>query len=307
MLFWIRIDSPCSNGDPVQRNNYFVNRSQAVIKPITTGEQPRGLSVLKQVKAILLDVYGTMLVSRAGESGFSVGHGYGKSIQHLLGKFEIPDSPEKVTRLVQAAITKKHDDLRAQGIDFPEVDILEIWQGILGWDDRLRLKTFAWEYESTINPVYPMPGLRALLGSCRERGLTMGIISNAQFYTRDLLEAMLAKPLDAWGFDLQLIFYSYQYQTAKPSVRLFNMAADRLLELGIQPESSLYVGNDMRNDVLPAKSAGFQAALFAGDQRSLRWRKDDPNCRDLVPDVVVTDLRQLIPGRAGLEGCRFGG
>ena len=196
---------------------------------------------------------------------------------------------------MQATIAREHDRLKTQEIEYPEVDILDIWQRILGWDDLPRLQTFAQKYESIINPVYPMPGLRELLRSCRDQGLSTGIISNAQFYTQRLLEDILAQSLDAWGFDSQLIFYSYQYQRAKPSVVLFEMAAERLWDRGIQPEVSLYVGNDMRNDVLPSQKVGFKTALFAGDKRSLRWRKQEPECRDLVPDMVVTDLRQLIP------------
>jgi putative hydrolase of the HAD superfamily len=52
----------------------------------------------------------------------------------------------------------------------------------------------------------------------------------------------------------------------------------------------------MRNDIRPAKAAGFQTALFAGDRRSLRKRPDDACCRHLLPDMIVTDLRQLIVG-----------
>jgi putative hydrolase of the HAD superfamily len=50
----------------------------------------------------------------------------------------------------------------------------------------------------------------------------------------------------------------------------------------------------MLNDIFPAKITGFQTALFAGDKRSLRRRTDDPRCRNLKPDLVVTDLGQLI-------------
>ena len=62
---------------------------------------------------------------------------------------------------------------------------------------------------------------------------------------------------------------------------------------GIQPVSVLYLGNDMLNDIYPARTVGFQTALFAGDRRSLRLRKDDPRCAALSPDLVVTDLGQL--------------
>ena len=56
----------------------------------------------------------------------------------------------------------------------------------------------------------------------------------------------------------------------------------------------------MLNDIFPAQKVGFKTALFAGDQRSLRLRADDPRCRELTPDLVVTDLGQLI----GLIGAK---
>jgi len=283
-------------------DNYLTSDKMAPMRPIATDEQPRGLSLLNAVKALLFDVYGTLIISRAGERSVFADHGQTESIHHLLQGFSITDSSQKVARLLRSTISREHGRLKAQGIAYPEVDILEIWQAILGWDDLPRLQTFARKYECIINPVYPMPGVRDLLRSCRDRGLCIGIISNAQFYTQGLLEEILASSLAAWGFDSQLIFYSYQYQTAKPSVRLFEMAAERLLDRGIQPAESLYVGNDMRNDVLPSQKVGFKTALFAGDKRSLRWRKQDPDCRGLVPDMVVTDLRQLVLDKEGFEG-----
>jgi len=75
---------------------------------------------------------------------------------------------------------------------------------------------------------------------------------------------------------------------------MFNRAKAVLFDMGIPAASVLYVGNDMRNDILPAKAVGFKTALFAGDRRSLRPRKSDDCCRDLSPDLIVTDLQQLI-------------
>jgi putative hydrolase of the HAD superfamily len=64
--------------------------------------------------------------------------------------------------------------------------------------------------------------------------------------------------------------------------------------MGISRTSVLYVGNDMRNDILPATKTGFQTALFAGDRRSLRLREDDPQCKNVVPNLVITDLIQIL-------------
>ena len=49
----------------------------------------------------------------------------------------------------------------------------------------------------------------------------------------------------------------------------------------------------MLKDVWTAAQAGCRTALFAGDERSLRLRKDDPRTQGLRPDVVLTELVQL--------------
>jgi putative hydrolase of the HAD superfamily len=97
------------------------------------------------------------------------------------------------------------------------------------------------------------------------------------------------------GFDKDLLIYSYRFEMAKPSTVLFEMAAEKLKERQIAPLSVLYLGNDMLNDIYPAKLVGFQTALFAGDRRSLRLRDDQACCKNLKADLVVTDLGQLIP------------
>ena len=121
----------------------------------------------------------------------------------------------------------------------------------------------------------------------------MGIISNAQFYTPELLPAFLGTQSEAWGLDPALEFYSYQHGLAKPGQALFRLAAEELMRRGIEPRGAVYVGNDMLNDVLPARQVGFRTALFAGDARSLRRRGDDPRLEGIRPDLVLTKLADL--------------
>ena len=64
--------------------------------------------------------------------------------------------------------------------------------------------------------------------------------------------------------------------------------------MGIPVNAALYLGNDMLNDIYPAQKVGFKTALFAGDARSLRLREDDPGCKNLSPDIIITDLIQLL-------------
>ena len=124
--------------------------------------------------------------------------------------------------------------------------------------------------------------------------MLLGIISNAQFYTPFLFDLFLGVNPARLGFDPDLIFFSYQYGYAKPSRFLYDMAAERLYQHGIYADAVLYVGNDMLNDILPAKSVGFKTALFAGDARSLRLRNDDQICSHISADLVITDLIQLL-------------
>ena len=265
------------------------------LSPIPTGETPTGLSKIRRVKAMLFDVYGTLLISRSGDTGLHAeSHNRKRMLVGVLERYGIDRTPEDLMDSLSRTIENDHDSLRQEGIDYPEVDIVRVWQRILGLGDTVRVKAFALEFEMIVNPVYPMPGLEDLLSACRGQDLLLGIISNAQFYTPLLLERLLGSSLDECGFDLQLTFFSYRFRIAKPSSFMFERAAEIFSHRGVPPDAVLYVGNDMRNDILPAKTIGFQTALFAGDQRSLQRRTDDARCRHLVPDVIITDLRQLV-------------
>ncbi|OGS37053.1 MAG: hypothetical protein A2293_01285 [Elusimicrobia bacterium RIFOXYB2_FULL_49_7] len=183
-----------------------------------------------------------------------------------------------------------HCFLRSQGTDFPEVDIQVIWKALFPEWPNERILSFALEYELAVNPVWPMPGATDLLALCRQAGLVMGIISNAQFYTPLLLRVFFNEELVSLGFHPSVTLFSYQEAHAKPSAVLFQKASNTLQAMGIAPSDTLYLGNDMRKDVIPAAAVGFRTALFAGDQRSLRgW----PSENEQRPDLLVTDLRQL--------------
>ena len=64
-------------------------------------------------------------------------------------------------------------------------------------------------------------------------------------------------------------------------------------KLGISPAEAVFIGNDMLKDIMPASVTGYKTALFAGDKRSLRLRKDHDACSNIKPDVIVTNLLDL--------------
>ena len=274
-------------------NNRIASQYLKPLKPVPTFLEKIG-KPLSGIHCVLFDIYGTLLISTSGDISPSQNDNIPlDKIRHLIKKFRIKSDPQTLMSALKQAIASTHQSKREKGIMFPEVEIDRIWMQVLNNRQSELVQKFALEYELTVNPVYPMPHLEELLQTCRSKKILMGLISNAQFYTVYLFKWLLGAAPQDLGFHPHLIFLSYQMGYAKPSPELFQIAAATLNKMNIQTRSVLFMGNDMLNDILPAKRVGFKTALFAGDKRSLRFRKDDPRCQNLSADIVLTDLNQL--------------
>jgi putative hydrolase of the HAD superfamily len=275
------------------------------LSPIPVSEKPR-LHHLEGVRAVLFDVYGTLFISGSGEIGTSGEAGCETAFAAALEavRLRFSGTPGDGLQLLFDRIEAIHAIAHERGIQYPEVDIVEVWRwvvaemadrGLVAWEptDPVDFRRLAIEYEARANPVWPMPGLTDCLEYLRSHGLAMGIISNAQFYTREIFPALLGQPAESFGFDPQLLYYSYEHGVAKPGTELYRMAAKSLGIRGIAPGEVLYVGNDMLNDIMPAVQVGFRGGLFAGDGRSLRRRHGDPRVSGVSPEVILTSLSDL--------------
>ncbi|OEU61685.1 MAG: hypothetical protein BA867_13880 [Desulfobacterales bacterium S5133MH16] len=264
------------------------------ISPLPTSLIQSG-KLEEKIEVILFDLYGTLFISRSGDIGMAKKKSpQTEKLEKLLEKFGIKKDSQSVLNRFYAAIENQHELLKKKGVDFPEVEIDQIWMRVLENDDLESVRAFAVTFELIANPVYPMPNLEKMLSVCQKSNVLMGIISNAQFYTPYLFNWFLGSTPEDLGFHPDLILYSYKFGYAKPSTFMFQVAAERLKDMDISVRSALYIGNDMLNDIYPAKKAGFKTGLFAGDARSLRLRKNDPKCKDLSVDLVITDLVQLL-------------
>jgi len=261
------------------------------LEPRPTNAVP-DLEPLSGIRSVLFDVYGTLVISASGDIGLAGEQNAQASFDAALAAAGMRATPTAGPHTLEQFIRAFHAERRSAGVEFPEVDILDIWGKVLpSKDDLARL---AIEYELRVSPVWPMPGLVGLLDDLRGRNRVLGIVSNAQFYTPLMLEGLLNSPLPDLGFDAECCAWSYRLLEAKPSTRIYEAALKGLKRIhGIEPPEVLYVGNDMRNDIWPASLTGCRTALFAGDARSLRLREDDPRCVGVIPDRIVTDLRQI--------------
>lgn len=246
----------------------FIREHARPLSPIPTDLCPR-LDSPGRIRGVLFDLYGTVFVSGAGEIGSALDGTLAAELRH--------------------AIVRRHAAARQSGMDYPEVDIRDVWQEIC---PDANPEEAAMEYEWQVNPAWPMPGVVEVLPGLTSSGRALGIVSNAQFYTAPMFPALMGKTLDAMGFDPRACVWSFEEKQAKPARHLYEKAIRPWLRMGWDPGEILMVGNDMRNDILAAAECGLKTALFAGDARSLRLRDRDP--ADTPPDVILTDIRQLL-------------
>lgn len=283
----------------------IVRRHCQIMTPQPT-ETAAVLNRLPGIRAVLFDIYGTLLLSGAGDITLQTGTSSDDAFRAALGECGVRESAlaSLSAKLLQETIAEHHAAGRAQGIEFPEVDIVSVWKDVLpkiatASDESgvipadVDLDRLAVEYEVRTNPVWPMPDTLECLRTLQGRGLPLGIVSNAQAMTPKLFPALLDKSLAELGFHSDLQFFSYRYKESKPGSTLFAAAADALAQLGIAPHEAVFVGNDMLKDVWGAAQLGFRTILFAGDARSLRLCPNDPRVQQCEPDAIVTDLNSV--------------
>lgn len=284
----------------------IIRKHSRPLEPVPTGVEPV-LRPLPGIRAVLFDIYGTLFISGVGEIGTAGESQCSRAMQEALAACGLavdPPAQPDASRL-REAIQQSHEASRQRGIEHPEVEIRLIWRTIL---DRLMrdglisrvevgetlLERLAVEYEVRSNPVWPMPGCRQTLEALAAGGLRLGLISNAQFFTPELFPALLEADLDELRIPPELQILSYRHGEAKPGRLLFDLARRELARHGVQPDDTLYVGNDMLNDIFAASQCGFRTALFAGDERSLRLRRGDRQVEGVQPDLIITQLSQII-------------
>lgn len=277
-----------------------VLRNRERLNPIPT-EIPAALNELPAIRAVLFDVYGTLVVSGSGDVGTASEDSEGDALAdayRAVGWGDVKNLPT-VQQLHQTI--RSANAMSGHASTKPEVDIVEIWRTALRESGNSKRASqtasvvrLAAEYESRANPTWPMPGATELLRALHRQGIPMGVVSNAQAFTTILVRDLTGTSLELSGFDLDLCILSYRFREAKPSPLLFEQAVAGLDRRGIAPASALYVGNDMLNDVWAASQAGLRTAWFTGDARSCRERRDEARCRSLRPDVVLSELNQVL-------------
>jgi len=210
------------------------------LEPIATTFCPNLKTDSKEkIKAVIFDIYGTLLISSSGDiDQASLDEGNMQKAMEA-GGFDLNNCKANVCNFLldqlQQQIKSQQILLKEQGYPFPDVDIFKVWKAMFeaarekgflkltgneSWADTIMV------FELLSNRVYPMPGMKEVLLEIKKLGLPMGIVSNAQFYTPIIMNYFLTgefsnkQNIDL--FDEDLSVFSYKELRAKPDNALFD-------------------------------------------------------------------------------------
>lgn len=277
---------------------------------------------LHDIRAVIFDVYGTLIDYRKDEFGDQVARERSllAAFAAVVERFGLreaflamsPSAPPERTLadFYHGLIAMEHQKKRKDGVETPEVAIDRIWGLIVlmlkrrGWDaaaagigddaELARCMAYFYNFHALGRGFYP--GVVDALAKLTADNLSLGILSNAQFYTpidltlftRDQGGGRYDDHLELFHTDL--VFFSYEYGVAKPGMVLFEKLFNLLYEMQILPSQAVFVGNDLSADIEPAQRIGLRTALFCGDSRTAYLGNDVGR---VIPDIVFTDYAHL--------------
>ena len=261
------------------------------------------------IKAVIFDIYGTLIISSSGDIMQSSYDASMFSVALSASGFQINVAEEElidIHPIFEKEVIQGKEIATKSGIPFPELNIVEVWQrtlkkaeakGLISSNRFPNYKLFTFLFELNSNQVWPMPGLKESLDELKGKGYPLGIVSNAQFYTPVIMNYFLYNKIkgDEFidGFENDLSVFSYKMLRGKPDTAVYEELVEPLRKRGLSPKDVLYVGNDMLKDIYAASQVGFKTCFYAGDMRAYRLRKDHPEASRVRPDFIITELKQL--------------
>jgi FMN phosphatase YigB (HAD superfamily) len=267
------------------------------------------------VKAVLWNVYGTLLAIPTGELQFeaqiefATAAAFDKTVQEFKMWNSMSRKPGAPGAYMKELFQKAYDIVRLTGGGEVRAELI--------WDDIVRklmtkeytydaarygppaeyVKKIAYFYHASIQGTGCYPAAADALKLVADAGLKQGLLADGQCFT----PAQLLKGLRAQDQYFELAAYlpadlrvlSADHRTKKPSEDLFRAGLAAVRAKGIAAGEVLHVGSSLSRDIGPAKKLGMKTALFAGDKASLQAKNDQMQDPALRPDVLLTELPQI--------------
>jgi len=275
---------------------------------------------LKQVRAVLWNVYGTLLAIPQGEllfehpQPFIMNNALDKTIQEFkmwASMSRKPGQPSDYMLSQYRQILTEQSSVPGGTERHPEVQVERVWETIL---KRLMQKDYkfdagfvgslnefsrkvAYFFHASLQGTACYEGAARAMRHVHESGLAQGLLADGQCFTRVQLQRGLATQEEGAKLDELLTdglsVLSHELRGKKPSERLFRKALELLGEQGITPGEVLHVGSRIVQDLVPAKRLGMHTALFAGDKASLNATPEQLKEANSKPEILLTELEQI--------------
>jgi FMN phosphatase YigB (HAD superfamily) len=278
----------------------------------------RHLIQLPHVRAVLWNIYGTLLAISGGEllfehpNAFIMDTALDKTIQEFNMWGSMSRKPGQPSDYMKSIYREVLQDLMIRAPrNSPEICTERIWEAIV---KKLLQKGYkfdsnfygalneysakvAYFFHASLQGTACYAGAANALKQVANRQLVQGLLADGQCFTTVQLQRGLKQQdadvdLDAL-IDPRLRLLSCQVGLRKPSEALFQLALEKLEERGIAPVQVLHIGSRLTQDIVPAKKLGMRTALFAGDSSSLQATPEQLKASATRPDILLTSLEQI--------------
>lgn len=211
------------------------------------------------IRAAIFDIYNTILT--IGQAPADAATQWQQLYQEAFQREVEVTLPELNARCVEI-VRRHHAAAHAIGIRWPEVQ----WPTVmiaalpeLGLLSAAKRDDFIRRHILLERTLQLADGAADVLRALKEKGVTLGIASNAQAYTLRELDDLLSKAgLNTSLFDSSLCVWSFEHGFSKPDSHVFRVLTARLEARGVAPGEILMVGDRTDNDIEPAKMFGWQ-------------------------------------------------
>ena len=222
------------------------------------GIKTKKATLPKDYETYVFDLYGTLVDIRTDEGDMNVWeklalfYGYYKA--HYTAK-EIKSCYEELVKGKEINLKSTlEQDLKYTHEASPEIEITEVFQELfvkkgVQADEALAVHAGQFFRILTTEYVKLYEGTAEMLNDLRERGKKIYLLSNAQriFTAYEMNVLDIVKYFDG-------ILISSDFKTKKPDKRFFDILLEKY---SMNPETTLFVGNDSRSDIGGAKTVGF--------------------------------------------------
>lgn len=136
-------------------------------------------------------------------------------------------------------------------------------------------------WNEVLRGMVPNPGVVEFISALKARGIRMGVGS-------DMTADWQLKKLDRLSIldDLDFVVTSEEAAVEKPGIRLFQLCAQKA---GCRPEECLFIGDNLKKDVLGAQAAGMKALWFqpnAAEAAKVSNVKSIPTFQGLIDHIT---------------------